>query len=191
MREIVLASASPRRKDLLTQIGLKFKVCQSKKEEDINGRSAKQVVKELSYIKAKNVFERGNREAIVIGADTVVSLDEQIMGKPADEKEAFEMLNSLQGNRHQVYTGVTIIWRQDESIHMSSFYEKTDVWIYPMSEKEITDYIATKDPFDKAGAYGIQGVFAAFVKGIEGDYNNVVGLPVGRIYHELKNQNLI
>lgn len=191
MKKIVLASASPRRKELLTQIGLKFRVCQSKKEEDSIGNSAKQVVKDLSYIKARDVFDRGNQDTIVIGADTVVALDDRIMGKPADEREAYDMLSSLQGRMHQVYTGVTIIWKQEESVHMSSFYEKTDVEVYPMSETQIRDYIATKDPFDKAGGYGIQGMFAAFVKGICGDYNNVVGLPAGRIYQELKSQNLI
>ena len=139
--------------------------------------------------------EEEKKESILIGADTVVAVDDRILGKPADETEAFQMIKLLQGRSHQVYTGVTIL-RQGGlqpfeegtntcSIQKKQFFEKTDVLVYPMSEEEITAYVKTGEPLDKAGAYGIQGSFAAYIQGINGDYSNVVGLPVGRLYHEL------
>ena len=196
---IFLASASPRRRELLAQIGLKFQVVVSDVEEKTISDVPWEMVEELSALKAGAVFEKiQGRNAlaaqppehpfVVIGADTVVTLDGKIMGKPGDEQEAVEMLSLLQGKTHQVYTGVTLLYWEEgmESCHKISFHEKTDVTMYPMSREQIRAYVATGEPMDKAGAYGIQGRCAAYIKGICGDYNNVVGLPVGRLYQELQ-----
>lgn len=187
MSRIILASASPRRRELLLQIGLQFEVMESACEEKIESSLPEEVVCELSEQKARDVWERlKDEKAVVIGADTVVAFEGRILGKPKDEEEACSMLRSLSGNTHQVYTGVTLCYTAGGRKQSHTFYEKTEVSFYPMSEQEIRDYAATKDPLDKAGAYGIQGRCAAHIKGIEGDYNNVVGLPIGRLYQELK-----
>lgn len=191
MREFVLASASPRRKELLNQIGIKFRTCTSKKEEEILRNKPEDIVKDLSYTKARDVFERGNRDAVVIGADTIVVVDEEVLGKPKDENEAFSMIKKLQGDIHQVYTGVSIIWEQNNNTHVSSFVAMTEVELYYMSDEEIRKYIATSEPYDKAGGYAIQGYFARYVKQIKGDYNNVVGLPIGKLYQVMNSLNLI
>ncbi|MGL5437679.1 MAG: Maf family protein [Lachnospiraceae bacterium] len=182
---IILASASPRRKELLYQIGLEPKIIPSHVEEVITSTHPEAVVKELSEQKAADIAAQyHNHDAVIIGADTVVAIDDQILGKPADHEQAVFMLNMLQGRNHQVYTGVTIINCQTGN-HIT-FAEKTEVEVYPMTKAQIKNYVETGDPMDKAGAYGIQGQFAAHIKGIKGDYNNVVGLPVGRLYQELQ-----
>lgn len=196
MNKIILASASPRRKELLRQIGIRYKVMPSMVEEKITKTLPEDVVQELSYQKAVDVCtrlqEQGEEEYTVIGADTVVSFMNHIMGKPADREDACQMLNNLQGNVHQVYTGVTICFKQKGmSAMFHTFYERTDVSMYPMTQEEIEAYVATGEPMDKAGAYAIQGKCAAYVQSICGDYNNVVGLPVGRLYQELKKRNLL
>lgn len=198
-KKIILASGSPRRKELLAQIGLSFTVRVSEADEHTEETKPEKLVCILSERKALAVWdeltEEEKKESILIGADTVVAVDDRILGKPADETEAFRMIELLQGRSHQVYTGVTIL-RQGGlqpleegtgtcSIQKKQFFEKTDVMVYPMSEEEITAYVKTGEPLDKAGAYGIQGSFAAYIQGINGDYSNVVGLPVGRLYHEL------
>ena len=183
--KLVLASASPRRKELLGKIGMEFDIIPAKGEEVITQTLPWEVVKELSFQKAKEIADLQTEECIVIGSDTIVAKGEKIMGKPKNEEDAFTMLSDIAGAVHQVYTGVTLI-RTGKEEKVITFAEKTDVYIYPMSEEEINSYIATKDPMDKAGAYGIQGDFAIHVKGIEGDYYNVVGLPIGKVYQELK-----
>ena len=183
--KLILASASPRRKELLGKIGLEFDIIPAKGEEVITQTLPWEVVKELSFQKAKEIADIQAEECIVIGSDTIVAKGEQIMGKPKDEEDAFRMLSEIADDVHQVYTGVTLI-RTGENPKLVTFAEKTDVYLYPISDKEIKAYIATKDPMDKAGAYGIQGDFAIHVKGIEGDYYNVVGLPIGKVYQELK-----
>ena len=126
-------------------------------------------------------------DAVVIGADTVVAADHRILGKPADRREAREMMTLLQGSIHQVYTGVTlIVTGPGTDIRTRTFHECTDVDVYPMTDEEIEDYISTPEPYDKAGAYGIQGSFGIYIKGIRGCYYNVVGLPIARLIHELK-----
>ena len=127
------------------------------------------------------------QDILVIGADTVVAYEDEILGKPKDEKDAKRMLSLLQGNTHSVYTGITLVFI-DKSGRTGEhrFYEKTDVTMYPMDEEEMDRYIASGEPMDKAGSYGIQGRCAIYVKEIKGDYNNVVGLPVARLYQELK-----
>ena len=207
---LVLASASPRRRELLSQIGLEFTVMPSTKEENAKTTEAGALVQELSRQKAVDIWEQlsggqgqnpdadqeqiseetqepnlnGKRqpELLVIGADTVVCCEGKILGKPHSREAAAEMLTALQGRSHEVYTGVTL-YSQSETV---TFFECTQVEFYPMTEVEISEYIDSKEPMDKAGAYGIQGLGARFVKGIRGDYNNVVGLPIGRLYQELK-----
>lgn len=194
--KIILASASPRRKELLRQIGLSFKTVPSFKEEVITKEAPEEVVEELSYQKAVDVCgqmsESSNEDFVVIGADTVVSCWGRIMGKPKDKEEACQMLKELQGKSHQVYTGVTLAWKyKDTPAMFHTFHECTDVTVYPMTEEEIKTYVDSGEPMDKAGGYAIQGLFAAYIQGICGDYHNVVGLPVGRLYQEMKQRNLL
>lgn len=199
MSQIILASQSPRRKELLEQIGLEFEICPAKGEEIITKTIPEEVVMELSKQKAEEVAAMVSSYAeehkdittpsdiMVIGADTVVAYDGKILGKPVDEADAKRMLTMLSGNTHSVFTGVTLVLidksgRAGELV----FYEKTDVKMHKMSEAEIDRYIATGEPMDKAGSYGIQGKCAIYIEKIDGDYNNVVGLPITRIYQELK-----
>lgn len=199
MGQIILASASPRRKELLEQIGLTFDICPAKGEEVITKTIPAEVVKELASQKAKEVaamvksYEEKHEELMtpqdimVIGADTIVAYEDQILGKPKDEEDAYRMLSMLSGNTHSVYTGVSIILLgASGKAGELNFYEKTDVVMRQMDENEIRRYIATGEPMDKAGAYGIQGKCAIFIDKIDGDYNNVVGLPIAAIYRELK-----
>ncbi|MCC8168044.1 MAG: Maf family protein [Clostridiales bacterium] len=235
--QIILASASPRRKELLEQIGVEFTICPAKGEEKITKAVPGDVVEELARQKAEEVaagilayneehpelvtpqdclvYEPASRNHlmlhdfclhrihkscqgqspdgvcpwtfIVVGADTVVAYGGAILGKPKDEADAARMLRMLSGNTHHVYTGVALVFvdasgRVGERI----FHDETEVTMYPMSDKEIADYVATGEPMDKAGAYGIQGRCAIHIAKISGDYNNVVGLPVARLYQELK-----
>lgn len=195
MNKIILASASPRRRELLHQIGMEFEVFPSMAEENFPDKEALppyEIVKSLSLQKARDIFEKLPEEkrngSVVIGADTVVAFKDKVMGKPGSRQEAVSMLSSLQGNSHHVYTGVTLIKGagMDEPPCEITFYEKTEVVMYPMSEEEISAYVDTGEPMDKAGAYGIQGRCAAFIREIHGDYSNVVGLPTGRLYQEMK-----
>ncbi len=226
-KKIILASASPRRRELLSQIGLDFEVVVSETEEKITSTEPAKVVEELSAQKAEAVWEKlcsmtasqgsvtnaerleegsgvsrtdeGSEvydpeqksgestitDSIVLGADTVVACDGKILGKPADTEAAVAMLTMLQGRGHEVYTGVTILYEENGERKTLTFHEKTTVHFYPMTDVQIREYVATGDPMDKAGAYGIQGLCARHISGIAGDYNNVVGLPVGRVYQEL------
>jgi septum formation protein len=186
MMKLVLASASPRRKELLAQIGIEPAIVPSTIEEIITSRVPEDVVMELSRQKAQDVARIQENGTCVIGADTVVAAEGQILGKPVSHEDAYRMISMLQGKTHQVYTGVTLVYCGQAGKIVRTFVEKTNVSVYPMSEEEIKNYADDKDPMDKAGAYGIQGKFAAFIKGIDGDYNNVVGLPVGRVYQEMK-----
>lgn len=191
MNKIILASGSPRRKELLHQINLNFDVKVSSCEEVITKIIPHEVVMELSDLKASDVSstlsEAEKEDCYVIGADTIVAIDHHILGKPANEKEAFDMLQSLSDACHQVYTGVTLIHFNNGTMRKKTFYEKTDVYFYPLTSEKINRYIATGDCMDKAGAYGIQGYAAAFVRKIDGDYNNVVGLPIARLLYEMEN----
>lgn len=184
---LILASASPRRRELLRQIGLEPEIAVSLVEEKAQGTPEK-VVKELSRQKAGEVARRlglagaEDPSSIVIGADTVVAVDGRILGKPADRREAAAMLELLQGRTHLVCTGVTLIGGG----RTECFAEKTLVEVYPMTPEEIGAYLDCGEYADKAGAYGIQGRFAAHIRRIDGSYTNVVGLPVGRVWQELK-----
>ena len=192
MSRLILASASPRRRELLARIGLSFEILPARGEENPHSAIPEEMVRELSAGKALEIYgsleEQEKEEAVIIGADTLVAFGNRVMGKPQDEKDAFDMLFLLQGKTHQVYTGVTLLYtpKGETACKKLTFVEKTDVTMYPMTEQEILEYIATGEPMDKAGAYGIQGRCAAYVREICGDYNNVVGLPVSRLYQELK-----
>ena len=188
MEDIILASASPRRRELLAQIGITHRVAPSLKEEVIQGSCPVEIVQNLARQKAEDVaLALQVPGKLVLGADTVVVFADQILGKPVEDEDAFRMLKSLQGNTHQVYTGVAFcVWEKAGRLVTHTFYEETKVEVYSMTEEEIRAYIKTGDCKDKAGGYGIQGAFGAYMKGIEGDYYNVVGLPIGRVYQELK-----
>lgn len=125
-------------------------------------------------------------DAVIIGADTIVAKGNKVLGKPKDAEDAHQMLAMLQGEKHQVYTGVTLLQKKGDEKIIRSFHERTDVFMTSMSDQEIEAYIATGEPFDKAGSYGIQGRAGIFVERIEGDYYNVVGLPISRLCRELK-----
>lgn len=186
MKKIILASASPRRKELLEQIGLSFQIEPARGEEHITSIIPREVVEELSYQKAMEVARLHKEEdTLILGADTIVVYEDKIMGKPADEEEAREMLRKLSGKTHCVFTGVTAVLWENQKKTVRTFSEKTEVTFYPMSEEEIMFYVKTREPMDKAGAYGIQGIGAKFIQAIHGDYNNVVGLPVARLYQEV------
>ena len=193
--KIILASASPRRRELLEQIGIEFEIKISKVEEVVTSTKPEEVVKELSGQKAQAVFDVLEKEMkedyLVVGADTIVFADGEILGKPKDYEDCKRMLRLLQNNTHQVFTGVTLIWKAQGETCKTSFAEATDVRVYSMDEDEIKAYIETGEPMDKAGGYGIQGFFARYVEGIDGDYNNVVGLPVARLYKEMKKAKIV
>lgn len=181
MKKIILASASPRRKELMALAGIDFTIQVADVDEVIeDGAMPYDVVKSLAFQKAKAVAD-SNLDCIVIGADTVVALGDKILGKPKDKKDAVDMLKNLSGKSHKVYTGVAII--SGEKI--SNFYEETDVEFFELADAEIEKYVATGEPMDKAGAYGIQGKGCVLVKKINGDYSNVVGLPISKVYREL------
>lgn len=202
MEKIILASASPRRKELLEQIGLTFTVLPSQADEVITKTEPGEIVEELSKQKAEDTASRVE-DGIVIGADTIVWKDGQVMGKPHNRQEAWEMLRSIQGSTHSVFTGVTVLVKKTNECH--TFFCETKVHVYPMSEAETEAYLQAGEVadradgrvwdtdnghqpewMDKAGAYGIQGRFGAWVKGIDGDYNSVVGLPVSALWQVLK-----
>ena len=211
MKKIILASASPRRRELLSQIGLEFTVMPSEVEEDPKSTLPQDVVIELSKEKARDVWMKitegdtgvmysgagdgtagygkseedsqinSRDDSLVISADTVVAVEGEILGKPKDGEDAVRMLGLLSGKEHQVYTGVTMIWVDREGKQEEySFYVCTGVVMYRMNRAEIME------PMDKAGAYAVQGRAAAYIKSIRGEYSNVVGLPVGRLFQEMK-----
>lgn len=182
----------------MQQIGLDFEVKVSEVEERVTSTVPEEVVQELSRQKAEAVArlflgrEESKDNRLVLGADTIVACDGRILGKPRDAADAVRMLTMLSGRAHEVYTGVTFAYQDPvgDAIETHTFYECTKVHFASMTAEEIAEYVATGDPLDKAGAYGIQGFCARYITGIEGDYNNVVGLPVGRVYQELKKMRL-
>ena len=197
MKKLILASASPRRSEILRGAGVRFTVMPTDTDESVDeGMSAAERAELLAARKCRAAAERiaddpsydGSRDDIfVLAADTVVECFGQTLGKPRDREDARRMLSMLSGKKHSVYTGVTFVFiDKDGRTGEHCFYEKTDVSMYTLTEDEIDRYISSGDPMDKAGSYGIQGRFAIHIKGIQGDYNNVVGLPVARLYQELK-----
>ena len=200
---IVLASGSPRRREIFEQVGIEFEVCPSDAEEIIKSTIPDKVCVELSSLKARSVasslkaYEEAHpdivtpQDIMVIGADTIVAVDNDILGKPKDENDACDMLSRLSGRKHQVYTGVALVFiSKDGRAGEHTFYERTEVEFYPIDKEEIKAYVDTGSPLDKAGAYGIQDMSARFVKKIDGDYYNVVGFPISRFINELKKLGL-
>ena len=179
--KIILASGSPRRKELLAQIELPFEVIAKEIDETLdNEGSLRDQIETLSFKKALAVFQ-DHKDRIVIGADTLVTINNERLGKPKDEEDAYRMLSELAGKTHDVITAVSII-----SPKMSETFSSVSmVTFYPMSDKEIREYIASKEPMDKAGAYAIQGLGAKYIKGIVGDYYAIMGLPIGEVYHRI------
>lgn len=192
MKQIILASGSPRRKELLEQIGIEFSVMTSDTDENIEMTQPENYVCKLATTKAlavrDNILSKSDAsDKVIIGADTIVFMDGSILTKPTDEEDAKKMLAKLSGKKHQVYTGVAVV--SDDNIQ--TFAEMTEVLVSQMTAHEIEEYVASGEPMDKAGAYGIQGMFARYVEGIKGDYNNVVGLPVAHLYHVLKKSGMV
>lgn len=179
--KILLASASPRRRELLKRAGLKFSVTSADVDETLpEGITPDKAVRYLCRIKSDAVT--ADSDTVVITADTVVACDGKILGKPADEADARRMLKLLSGREHSVYTGVCLKKGKRKKL----FTERTRVYFYELTDEEIDAYISSGEPMDKAGAYGIQGAAFSFVRKINGDYNNVVGLPLARAVRELK-----
>ena len=182
--QLILASASPRRKDLLQGCFLNYLIRVSNTDENIDGYGPSELVEKLAFEKAQDVLEKSSEKNIlVLGADTVVVIGDEILGKPRDTQEAREMLRKLSGKEHTVMTGVTLLTRGNTI----SFVEKTKVTFSKISEDLLELYLATGESLDKAGSYGIQGVALSFIEKIEGSYSNVVGLPVDRCLSEIKN----
>lgn len=203
MAEYILASGSPRRKEILTQVGISFKVIVSECEETSTYTNPEDIVGELAYIKCKDISDKiisgsipyelnKNEITYIVGADTMVSADGTPLGKPRDKKNAFEMIKMIQGKRHIVSTGVCIakIIFKDGSFHIeknNTFVESSYVKVAEMNDEEIKDYVYNYNECDdKAGAYAIQGLFAKYIEGIEGDYYNIVGFPICRFIKEIK-----
>lgn len=191
--KIILASGSPRRRELMDLVELPYEVIPSTKEEVITSTIPADVVRELSLMKAEDVAEKalpGAEEvALVIGADTVVACDNEILGKPKNEENAKEMLRKLAGRSHSVFTGIALLWIKDGKIVKTvNKAVETKVLVEAMSEKDIAAYVATGEPMDKAGAYAIQGKFAPYISGIEGDYYNVVGFPICTVMKEIRKE---
>jgi septum formation protein len=182
MQTLILASSSPRRRALLQNLNLFFEVSSKNVDESFDPNlQPSEVVMELAQRKAQAVFQE-HPNAFVIGSDTIVVFQGQILHKPTDEEDAVRKLRMLSGNKHEVYTGVSIL-----SPHANScFYEKTEVLFWELTDEEIMSYVQSGEPLDKAGAYGIQGYGSMLVKKIDGDYYAVVGLPVSRTVRELK-----
>ena len=180
--KLILASGSPRRKEILSYLNIPFEVIISSFEEKIDEKKPlEEEIKRLSKGKASTVF-KDNKDAIVIGADTIVTINNKVLGKPKDKEDAYQMLKLLSGNKHTVITGVTII--SEENI--DTFASVSDVYFNKLTDKEINDYIATNESMDKAGAYAIQGIGSKFINKIDGDYYSIMGLPINEIYKRLK-----
>ena len=190
---IILASGSPRRKEILHNAGYEFEIIKSEKEEIITKTIPADVVKELSIVKAKDVETKvsDNEDYMIIGADTVVSVDNQILGKPHSRDDAYNMISGLAGREHRVYTGVTVIINENNVKKELVFAAETKVRVADMSEREIQEYISLDEPYDKAGAYAIQGRFAKYITSIEGEYSNVVGFPIATFHKTLKENDIL
>jgi septum formation protein len=186
--KIILASGSPRRKELLLQIGIVPEIIVSHVEEKITSDIPAEVVMSLAEQKAVDVAKEMPEGTVTLGSDTVVAADGKILGKPKSHEEAYEMIRCLAGRSHQVYTGVCIVKKgpEGEADTVVSFYDETDVNVSPMTEKEIREYADSEEPMDKAGSYAVQGFFARYIDGLKGSYANVMGLPVHLVYQKLK-----
>lgn len=187
MKELILASASPRRKELMSLAGWEYRVCPADVDERLpQGLPVEQSAEFLAKIKGQAV-QADHPHAVVISADTIVVSQGEILGKPVDEADARRMLRALSGKTHEVHTGVAVFFPDKAPV---TFTERTRVTFYPLTDEEIDAYVATREPMDKAGSYGIQGKGCVLVKEIAGDYYNVVGLPIARLTRLLKKEGL-
>lgn len=184
MKHIILASKSPRRKELLERLNLNFEIIVSQVDEDsFKENTPYELVERLAYEKANSILQLTDKDSIIIGSDTVVVFDNQILGKPNDEHQALIYLKKLSGKRHFVYSGIAILDSKTNKKYVT--HEVTEVYMKELNDEEISSYIKTGEPLDKAGAYGIQGVGSIFIEKIVGDYYNVMGLPLNKLYRGL------
>ena len=182
MNRVILASKSPRRKQLMDILNIPYEIIVADIEETIDhNKELRSEIEKLSFLKALKVY-KDNPDAVVLGADTIVVVDNKVLGKPKNEQEANEMLHKLQNNKHTVITGCTII----SSKMSETFSNMSDVYFNPMSDEEIDEYIKTNEPMDKAGAYAIQGIGSKFIHSIDGDYYSIMGFPISEIYQRIK-----
>lgn len=182
MKRIILASKSPRRKQLMDTLNIPYEIIVADIDEKIDtNNTLTSEIEKLSFLKALKVFNE-NKDALVIGADTIVVINNEVLGKPKTKEDAINMLHKLQGNKHYVITGVSIITDSKSE----SFHTVSEVYFNPMSDLEIEEYVETKEPMDKAGSYAIQGIGSKFINKINGDYYSIMGLPISEIYNRLK-----
>lgn len=185
--KVILASKSPRRKELMELLGIDFEIMVSKADETIEeGLSLEEQSKRLGYIKAKAVFHKTSGNRIVIGSDTLVVKDGKLLGKPKDREDAINMINFLKNDKHQVITSIAILVEKDGKCEEYLDYDLTNVYISDMTKEEIQKWVNSGKADDKAGAYAIQSEFGVFVDKIEGNYSTVIGLPINKVYKILK-----
>ena len=190
--KVILASGSPRRKELLEKLNVKFEIIVSDADETLNKNlEIEEQVKQLAYKKAKVVFENIEGNKIVIGADTMVFKENIIYGKPKDKEDAIKMLKDLQGCMHKVITGLCVLVENNGDIKECLDYEISEVYVKLMSNEEILEWIKVGNPYDKAGGYAIQQEFMKFVEKINGNYENIVGLPISKLYDILKQIKIV
>lgn len=187
----ILASGSPRRKELLKKVLKEFSIEVSECEEVYSSTLPQDIVKELAILKGREVALKHGNGDIIISADTVVSIDDRILGKPKSFEEAYNMLSSLSGRKHTVYTGVCVIAKSDDKEVLDAFSIATDIYVDELSKEEIITYINEEKPYDKAGSYAIQESFSKHISGINGDYDNVVGFPTNAFYSLIKEKGYI
>lgn len=188
---IILASKSPRRRELMELAEFNYEVIPSTVVESWDkSLNVEENSKEIAYQKAKDVFDNTSGDRVVIGSDTIVVNDDEVYGKPKDLDEAYEMIKKLQGKKHTIFTGLTVMIENDGEYEEYKETYSTDVYVKPMEESEIINYINTYEVLDKAGAYAIQSKFAVYIEKIDGDYNTVIGLPINRIYDIFKENEI-
>ncbi|MGN1299143.1 MAG: Maf family protein [Candidatus Scatovivens sp.] len=190
--KIILASKSPRRRELMNLGRFEYEILVSDEEEKFDENlSIEEQSKKLAYSKAKIIFDNTQGDRAIIGADTIVVNNNEIYGKPKDRQDAIRMLKNLQGKEHKVYTSIAVLIEKSGAYKEYNELHETKIFVKKMSDYEISKYITDTNPYDKAGAYAIQGEFSLFIEKIEGSYTNVVGLPIERIYEILKENGIL
>ena len=185
--KVILASKSPRRKELMDLLGVDYEIMVSEADETLEeGLSLEEQSKKLAYIKAKAVFDKTTGDRVVIGSDTLVVKDGELLGKPKDKQDAINMINAIKNDKHQVITSIAILIQKDGKNAEYLDYDIADVYVSDLSDTEIEEWINTGKAYDKAGAYAIQLEFAKFIEKIDGNYNTIVGLPINKVYNILK-----
>ena len=185
--KVILASKSPRRKELMDLLGINYEIIVSEADETLEeGLTLEEQSEKLGYIKAKAVFDKTEGDRIVIGSDTMVVKDGKLFGKPKDKEDAINMLNILKNDKHQVITSIAVLVEKDGRYEENIDYDIANVYVSDMSEEEINNWINIGKPYDKAGAYAIQSEFGVFVEKLEGNYSTVIGFPINKVYQILK-----